>query len=269
MSLQINRSFAAISDGALQSYHSNQTTMGKSITRVSTGKRVNTAADDVGAYASSHRLKADSAAYNALYRGVQSGATYLNAADKAMTSIVDMLTAMREKALEYQTTDNDDQKTVLENEFNALYDAAKSAVYTKVGTNDSMLTDGGEFSFVTGLQSSSSAEEVDLSNAPSDVKTFTVSSSYTLDGLDKSSISYYKASTENSDGTLVIADKTYTLTIQSNTNKLLDLAGQSVGDVWAIKDSGGNIVGAYKVDSANVAIDWDIESYKPSDTNTI
>lgn len=264
MSLQINRSFAAISAGALQSYHTNQTTMGKSITRVSTGKRVNTAADDVGAYASSRRIKADSAAYNALYRGVQSGATYLNAADKAMTSIVDMLTAMREKALEYHTTDNDAQQKVLKNEFSALYDAAKTAVYTKVGTNDSMLTDGATFSFVTGLQASS-AEEVDLSNAPSDVKTFTATSEYTFDDLKKSSISFYQSATTESAGTLVIADNTYTLAEASSTQKLTDLGGSDVGVWYAIKDTASNVVGAYN--SSTGAFNWDIQSFKASNTS--
>ena len=112
MSLQINRNFAAISAGALTSYHANQTTMGKAITRVSTGKRVNTAADDVSAYMSSHRLKSDADAYNALQKGIQNGSSYLNAADKAMTSIIDTLTAMREKALEYANAEGTTEKDV-------------------------------------------------------------------------------------------------------------------------------------------------------------
>ncbi len=107
MSLNINKNFGAIAGGALTALNAHQSEMGKSITRVSTGMRVNGPADDVAAYMTSRRIKSDSDGYTALYNGLQTGSAKLNAADAAVSSVLDVLNSMKSKALQYQAAGDD------------------------------------------------------------------------------------------------------------------------------------------------------------------
>lgn len=112
MSLNINKNFGAMAGGALTALNAHQSQMGKSITRVSTGMRVNSPADDASAYLTSRRIKSDSDGYTALYNGLQAGSAKLNAVDSAVSSTIDVLNAMRFKALEYQSLDKNDTDAV-------------------------------------------------------------------------------------------------------------------------------------------------------------
>ena len=270
MSLQINRNFAAISAGALTSYHANQTTMGKAITRVSTGKRVNTAADDVSAYMSSHRLKSDADAYNALQKGIQNGSSYLNAADKAMTSIIDTLTAMREKALEYANAEGTTEKDVLKAEFNALYDAAKSAVSMKIGNKENLLTQGATFNFEVGLQY---GDAVDVSNAPTDIKTLTIGN-YTSKDADASKVSFaYSDANLNSTTFMIGSDSStgmFRLSSEASVITASDVAKHGISGINALFGGSGTTmsgtqVATYTSEGSRITITWD--KSKVTDTN--
>jgi len=153
MSLNINSNFAAISNGALAAMKQSQTIMGKSIAHVSTGKKVNSAADGASAYVSSQIAKSDAQGYNGLNSGVQNGSSYLNAADKAMSSVVEMLTAMREKSLEYNSYSDKTSEGAIaaKTAFSSLYEAAQAAINVDVGTHDKLLSENQEFVFSVGF----------------------------------------------------------------------------------------------------------------------
>lgn len=128
MSLNINRNFGAISGGALTALNAHQSQMGKSITRVSTGMRVNSAADDASAYLASRRIKSDSDGYTALYNGLQTGSAKLNAADSAVSSVLDVLNAMKAKALEYKATSDAEAQNSIASEYNTLNRVLESSL---------------------------------------------------------------------------------------------------------------------------------------------
>lgn len=156
MALTVNSNFSAASSIALNSMKTNKSAMAKSIAHVSTGSRVTSISDDVSAYIASKRLKGDSDGYKALYNNVQNGATYLNAADRAMSSVLDILSSMKAKASEYKqyvdnNTRDDPAATSLAAEFEALKAAAKSAATVKVGSHEALLTDNQSFSFDTSI----------------------------------------------------------------------------------------------------------------------
>ncbi len=152
MSLNINKNFGAISSGALMSLNKSQTAMGKSITRVSTGMRVNSPADDVSAYMTSRRIKSDSDGYNALYNGVQNSSVKLNAADSAVSSVLDILNAMKSKALEYNAAANDTEaQTALQTEYNNLKTVLNSALDFKYNDEKLLQGDGNSLSIYTSL----------------------------------------------------------------------------------------------------------------------
>lgn len=152
MSLRINSNFAAISDGALRSQHSYQNKMGKAITRVSTGKRVNTAADDVVAYNASKRIRSDAVGYNALNQSIQNSSVYLQAADTASAQVVDTVTAIREKYIAYQALSDTDKGgaagEALDKEFKTLQTELKAMVNNfGLAHNDSLLKADNTFTF--------------------------------------------------------------------------------------------------------------------------
>lgn len=152
MSLNINKNFGAISNGALTSLNAHQSAMGKAITRVSTGMRVNSPTDDVSAYLTSRKIKADSDGYTALYNGLQSGSAKLNAADSAVSSVLDILNAMKSKALEYQAVDKTDTDAVggVSQEYSRLYTVLESAL--NVQYNGEKILEGSKsLSFYTSI----------------------------------------------------------------------------------------------------------------------
>lgn len=158
MSLRINSNFAAISDGALRSQHSYQNKMGKAITRVSTGKRVNTAADDVVAYNASKRIRADAVGYNALNQNIQNSSVYLQAADTASAQVVDTVTAIREKYIAYQALSDTDKGGAAGTALNKEFQTLQSELTALVGNfglahNNSLLSGPNTFTFTVDFNS--------------------------------------------------------------------------------------------------------------------
>lgn len=158
MSLQINRNFAAMSAGALQSLHSNQTTMGKAISHVSTGKRVNTAADDIGAYLSGRRFQSDAEGYKALHTGVQNGAAQLHAVETAFDSFSNTLQNMRTLAIQYQNESDSTIQAKYKTEFNALKQSILTTASAGIGTHTTWLDGSGNVDFIIGLDSSTGVD---------------------------------------------------------------------------------------------------------------
>jgi flagellin-like hook-associated protein FlgL len=70
-----------------------------------------------------------------------------------MTSIMEMLTAMRSKSIEYNsyTDKTSDAAIAAQRDFGSLYEAAKAAVNLDVGSQENMLTENQVFTFTTGL----------------------------------------------------------------------------------------------------------------------
>lgn len=146
MSLNINKNFGAIANGALLSLNSHQTAMGKAVTRVSTGMRVNSPADDVSAYMAGKKIQADSTGYTTLANGIQTTSAKLNAADAATSSVLDILNAMKAKAIEYQaaiTSGDSEGGTTINTEFQNLTTVLNSALNTKYNGSTNELLDGG------------------------------------------------------------------------------------------------------------------------------
>lgn len=138
MSLNINKNFGAIANGALLSLNSHQTAMGKAVTRVSTGMRVNSPVDDVTAYMTGKRIQADSTGYTTLANGIQTTSAKLNAADAATSSVLDILNAMKAKAIEYQAAAaaGEDSASTINQEFANLTTVLNSALSSKYKDND-------------------------------------------------------------------------------------------------------------------------------------
>ena len=159
MALAINGNFAAIAGGALTAMKSNQGLMGKSITRISTGSKLSTN-DNASALISSNKIKADADGYRALYSGIQSGSAKLNAASTAANSMLDILSSMKSKAIEYSAANgNSDAQSAIQSEFNAL----KSAYSAVSNTKYEGKTIWNSVSFTLGMDGTTVYEDTEIS----------------------------------------------------------------------------------------------------------
>ena len=143
MSLNINKSFGALASNAATTMGMHQTKMGKAISHVSTGMRVGSPADDASAYITSRRIQADSDGYTTLANGIQTSSAKLNVADAAVSSILDILNAMKAKAIEYQNAAESgaDGASYINTEFSNLTTALNSALDIKYDDKEIMKGD--------------------------------------------------------------------------------------------------------------------------------
>ncbi len=93
----------------------------KSMERLSSGFRINSASDDAAALAIAEQMRAELAALDAASRNVDYGTSLGQVADAAMSSQGDMAIRMRELAMQSANgTLNDSDRAALQNEFNQL-----------------------------------------------------------------------------------------------------------------------------------------------------
>ena len=96
MGFRIQNNIAAIN--AQRNLGINDAAMSKSLQRLSSGFRINTAKDDAAGLAISQGLRADLASYNVASRNVTEGNALLQTAEGAMDQIGNMLTRLKELA---------------------------------------------------------------------------------------------------------------------------------------------------------------------------
>ncbi|MBQ7197802.1 MAG: flagellin, partial [Selenomonadaceae bacterium] len=100
MAMTINGQFSQGADNLTTIMNRHQTEMGKSLEKVSTGKKINHAGDDSSGNAISEKMLAQIRGLDQSQENTQSAYSLLKVADAAITSIVDIVRAMKTKALE-------------------------------------------------------------------------------------------------------------------------------------------------------------------------
>lgn len=109
---------ASIAQSALMK---NDRALGKAMEQLSTGSRINSAADDAAGLAISTRMTSQINGLNVGIKNANDGISMLNTADGALVEVTNMLQRMRELALEASngTTDTND-RTYLNKEYSQL-----------------------------------------------------------------------------------------------------------------------------------------------------
>lgn len=101
MALTITSNFSGVAENTLLQMNKHQSLMGKTIEKVSTGLKLNHSKDNAVQFARAQRLDNDVDGMETVKGTLQSSSSYLGALDAAVTSIIDKLTQIREKALEW------------------------------------------------------------------------------------------------------------------------------------------------------------------------
>lgn len=142
------------------SYASNQAEMGlaKSIERLSTGRRINSAADDAAGNAIATRMTSDVRGLNMAIRNSNDGISLAQTAEGGMNEITSMLQRMRELSVQSANgTLAAGDRTNLQTEVTALI-AQIDDVATRTDFNDVALLDGTNATL--NIQTGSNASEV-------------------------------------------------------------------------------------------------------------
>jgi flagellin len=119
MALTVRTNVGALS--AIKTLNNTQNSLTKSLGRVSTGSRINKAADDAAGLSVSSRMKSDNVSLKAAMRNTNDGISMIQTAEGGLNEVYSILTRMRELAVQasndtYSSTD----RGQIQIEFNQL-----------------------------------------------------------------------------------------------------------------------------------------------------
>lgn len=121
MGLRINQNIDAVN--AYRNLSVTQGQMSKSLEKLSSGFRINRAADDAAGLAISEGLRSQIGGLKVGVRNAQDGISVAQTAEGALTEVHSMLQRMHDLAVQHNSgTQNADSQTALSNEFTALND---------------------------------------------------------------------------------------------------------------------------------------------------
>lgn len=119
MGLKIQHNIAAMN--AHRNLSINDTNMAKALEKLSSGFRINRAADDAAGLAISEQMRADIASLNMGSRNVTEANSLLQIAEGAMSQISDMLVRLKELATQAASANANSNLTKIDNEADQLY----------------------------------------------------------------------------------------------------------------------------------------------------
>ena len=174
MSMVVKNNMSAIS--TLNTLNKNSSALSKSLAKVSSGMKINGAADDASGYAISERMRVQIRGLDQANQNTQNGSSMMKVAEGAVSSTVDILKTLKEKVINAANdTNTDDDRATIQKELNQsidqiddnatvtyngkyLVDGSKNnkgkATFTSL-TNQSLSTDTAAGSGLTSLQSRS------------------------------------------------------------------------------------------------------------------
>jgi len=129
--MRINTNISALN--TYNQYTRNTNSASSAMAKLSSGLRINSAADDAAGLSISQKMGSQIAGLDQAERNAQDGVSYLETADGGMSEISDMLTRMKELAVQSANgTYNTDDKTNIKAEMGSLKSAISDIV---AGTN--------------------------------------------------------------------------------------------------------------------------------------
>jgi flagellin len=151
MGLQINTNVAAMN--AYRNLSVTDGQMGKSLEKLSSGFRINRAADDAAGLAISEGLRSQIGGLKVGARNAQDGVSVAQTAEGALTEVHSMLQRMNDLSVQYNSgTQNADSKLAIEAEFNELKTEV-GRIQDNTKFNGQALFDGAAKTFQVGYAS--------------------------------------------------------------------------------------------------------------------
>lgn len=158
MGLSINQNIAALN--SYRNLSNTQNDLSKSLEKLSSGFRINRAADDAAGLAISEGLRAQVGGLKVAARNAQDGISVAQTAEGALTEVHAMLQRMNDLAVQYNNgTQNTDSQAALQAEFDEL-ETEIGRIQTNTKFNGVTLFAGNALTFQTGYEN---ADSIDVS----------------------------------------------------------------------------------------------------------
>ncbi len=121
MSMVVKNNMSAIS--TLNTLNKNSSALSKSLQKVSSGMKINSAADDASGYAISERMRVQIRSLDQANANTQSGNSMMKVAEGAVSSTVDILKTLKEKVINAANdTNTDSDRQTIQKEMNQSID---------------------------------------------------------------------------------------------------------------------------------------------------
>ena len=243
MAMVVKNNMSAIS--TLNTLNKNSSALAKSLQKVSSGMKINSAADDASGYAISERMRVQIRGLDQANQNTQNGSSMMKVAEGAVSSTVDILKTLKEKAINAANdTNTDSDRQTIQKELNQSIDQIDDNA--NVTYNGKYLVDGSKNTI-------GDATYTALSNQ--NLAKGTTGDTKLTDLARRSGDSLEIAATDKVTVSYVQGGKTYTTTFQAGDKTLNDVF-QAAEDI----DSKGKIFAdasnnAYQAAKTGKAID--------------
>ncbi len=156
----------------------NQEKMNVSMNRLSSGKRINSAADDAAGLAIATRMRARESGLGKASQNTQDGMSLIRTAESAMNSVSNILTRMRDLAVQSSNgANNTDNQGALQKEFKALQDQI-DYISNNTEFNDQKLLDGTKTQIaIETLDGTATSQQINIGLSKTDTTALSINSS--------------------------------------------------------------------------------------------
>ena len=121
MAMVVKNNMSAVN--TLNILNKNQSALAKSLQKVSSGMKINTAGDDASGYAISERMRVQIRSLDQDNQNTQNGNSMMRTAEGAVSSTVEILKTLKEKAISAANdTNTDDDRRIIQREINQMVD---------------------------------------------------------------------------------------------------------------------------------------------------
>ena len=269
MAMVVKNNMSAIS--TLNTLNKNSSALSKSLQKVSSGMKINGAADDASGYAISERMRVQIRGLDQANQNTQNGSSMMKVAEGAVSSTVDILKTLKEKVINAANdTNTDADRQTIQKELDQSIDQINDNA--NVTYNGKYLVDGSHNSAVTPTTTAMTNQSLNTSATFTSAFTSLTDrngNSLNIQASDTITLSYVKEG------------KTNTVSITAGTASISDLIGKvstdlSIGEATSVigKDVAGDTVytadgqSALTIKSAASGIEGQISGITFSVTDT-
>jgi flagellin len=234
MAMVVKNNMSAIS--TLNTLNKNSSALAKSLQKVSSGMKINGAADDASGYAISERMRVQIRSLDQANNNTQNGNSMMKVAEGAVSSTVDILKTLKEKVINAANdTNTDDDRATIQKELDQSIDQINDNA--NVTFNGKYLVDGSHNQKVTAT--TTAMTNTSLNSATTKDTVFSAlqdrnGNSLNIQALDTITLS------------VVREGKTETFSV-SGTDKLSDLVGKASAylstDIGTTSTIGSDVAG--------------------------
>ena len=254
MAMVVKNNMSAVN--TLNILNKNQSALAKSLQKVSSGMKINSAGDDASGYAISERMRVQIRSLDQDNQNTQNGNSMMRTAEGAVSSTVEILKTLKEKAINAANdTNTDEDRRTIQKEINQMVDQIDDNALATY--NGKYLVDGsrnakGDATCTT-LTNNALSTAAKWASALTDLKSRT-DESLNIQSTDNVTVSYVRQG------------RTYTTTFSVGTNGLSDII-KSTAFNGTESLAGDKLVGGTK-NEAHIGLDKAKNSVYTADNKT-